>query len=102
VGLAVNSEETGVEKSGAGVSGKVQAGTVGAKVKSWFCDEEETGAAGAGGDSGEAGAVQQHALLQWQRACATRPTQAAGACAEMMGTPASNRLQTMAHVVFTP
>jgi hypothetical protein len=61
--FAVNSEETEVENSGTRASGKVQASAAGARGKSRFCDEAETGAAGTGCDSGEAGAV-QHALLQ--------------------------------------
>ena len=69
------SEETEVENSVAGVSGKVQNQTAGAGVKSWFCDGLETGVAGTGCDSGE-GVATQHALPQWQ-AWATRTTPAA-------------------------
>jgi hypothetical protein len=99
VWFAVEGEETGeVENSNTGVSGKVQINAAGAKVKSWFWGEGRTGVAGTGCDSGEAGA-QQHGMPQWQ-VWATRPTWAADACTGT-GVPASNRLQTMANIVFT-
>jgi hypothetical protein len=99
VRFAVKGEETDGKNSGAVAVGKVQTKAAGVRVKNWFCDEVETGAAGTGCDSGEEGAA-QHALPQWQELCAPRPTPAADACAGT-GVPASNRLQTMASVVFT-
>ena len=83
------------------VFGKMQTNETGVRVKSWFCPglELETGVAGTGCDSGEGDAT-QHAPPQWQE-CATRTTPAARACARTRGVPASNRLQTMANIVFT-
>ena len=81
------------------MSGKVQDNPAGARVKNWFGAERETGVAGTGCDSGEGDAT-QHALLQWQQAWATRTTPATCAVART-GVQASNRLQTMANVVFT-
>lgn len=109
VRFAVNDEEKEVEISDTGAAGKIQTSAAGARVKSWVGLEAGTGVAGAGCDFGEAGAP-QHGMPQeqqflqeqpqWQVACATRPTSAAGGCARTNGVPASNRLQTMASVNF--
>ena len=79
-------------------SGKVHINDGVATAKSWICSEGRAGVAGTGCDSGEAGAAQQ-ALPQWQGDM-TRPMPAVCACART-GVQASNRLQTMANIVFT-
>jgi hypothetical protein len=97
--FAVRSEETVVEISDAGAAGKIQTSAAGAKGKSWVWFEPGDGATGAGCEFDETGAP-QHGIPQWQVACAARTTQAACACTGTNGVPASNRLQTMASVIF--
>ena len=89
-----------VENPETDASGKVQANATGTGAGNWFKLEERDGVAGIDRDSGEAGAA-QHTRLQWQEALATRLTQAAGAEAGTTGVHASDRLQTMASIVFT-
>jgi hypothetical protein len=84
----------------AGVAGRVQIKTAGARSESWICPPAGAGAAGAGCESGDDFAAQQGIVTPcWQQARAWLAHDA-GDCAKSSGIPASRKLQTMAKAVF--
>jgi hypothetical protein len=84
----------------AGVAGKVQIKTAGARSESWLWLPAGAGAAGAGCESGDDFAAQQGITTPcWQQARIC-PAHADGVCAGRNGVPASTKLQMMANASF--
>jgi hypothetical protein len=92
-----------VTKEFAGVAGKVQIKTAGARSESWLWLPGGTGTVGADFESGDDFAAQQGIVTPcWQHTCIARFAHAGdGAWADRNGFPASTKLQIMTNITFT-
>jgi hypothetical protein len=89
------------EIESAGLAGSLQIKTLEARSESWLWLPVCDGTTGLDCESGEDFAAQQGIVTPcWQQA-RTGLTHDDGVCAIRNGVPISNRLQTMASVVFT-
>jgi hypothetical protein len=79
----------------AGVAGRVQIKTAGARSESWICPP-----AGAGCESGDDFAAQQGIVTPCLQQARVWLAHGEGVCAKSSGVPASRKLQMMANAVF--